>query len=229
IITASGNFGIGTTSPVSQLHLYGGGQTSGNISTSSGLGGTIVLQDSGGGAGNGGSIIFGAYQGFFAGIKGLLNSGDSNTVGAISFSTRNSVADSNLTERMRITDLGFVGIGTTSPSYTLHVNGSVAGTSAYNNLSDGRFKENVQNIFGALDKIERLRGVSYTWKQKDNKDIKFKVGRDLGFIGQEVEKIIPEAVSKDDRGILSLAYSNIIPVLVEAKKMPISNYPLCNS
>jgi len=113
---------------------------------------------------------------------------------------------------------GKVGIGTASPSYTLHVNGSVAGTSAYNNLSDGRYKENIQPIPNALDKIEKLRGVTYTWKQKENKELNLKEGRDLGFIGQEVEKILPEAVSEDDKGILSLAYSNIIPVIVEAIK-----------
>ncbi|MCB1145025.1 MAG: tail fiber domain-containing protein [Leptospiraceae bacterium] len=113
---------------------------------------------------------------------------------------------------------GRVGIGTATPSYNLHVNGSVAGTSAYNNLSDGRYKDNIQNIFGAMDKIERLRGVTYTWKQKEYKELKLKKGRDLGFIAQEVEKIIPEAVSKDEKGILSLAYANIIPVVVEAIK-----------
>ena len=113
---------------------------------------------------------------------------------------------------------GYVGIGTPGPSYTLHVNGSVAGTSAYNNLSDGRYKENIQPIPNALDKIEKLRGVTYTWKQKENKELNLKEGRDLGFIGQEVEKILPEAVSEDDKGILSLAYSNIIPVIVEAIK-----------
>ncbi|MCB1144861.1 MAG: tail fiber domain-containing protein [Leptospiraceae bacterium] len=218
IISSSGNIGIGTTNPLSKFHVLGTGQNTANISTSNGLGATLLLQDSDSGSNNGGSVIFGTVQGFFAGIKGLIEEGTPNTAGALSFSTRNSVADANLTERMRITASGNIGIGYTNPTYNLQVNGSIAGTSAYTNLSDGRFKENIQNIFGALDKIERLRGVSYTWKQKENKDLKFNKGRDLGFIGQEVEKIIPEAVSKDDKGILSLAYSNIIPVVVEAIK-----------
>ncbi len=63
-----------------------------------------------------------------------------------------------------------------------------------------------------------IEGVSYDWKKSEFKDIKFKEGKDIGFIGQEVEKILPEAVSKDDKGILSLSYSTIIPVLVEAFK-----------
>ena len=59
---------------------------------------------------------------------------------------------------------GNVGIGTTNPSYTLHVNGSVAGTSAYNNLSDLRLKKDIATIGRALDIVGKLRGVRFRWR-----------------------------------------------------------------
>jgi trimeric autotransporter adhesin len=65
--------------------------------------------------------------------------------------------------RMTIDSAGNVGIGTTSPSYTLHVNGSVAGNGAYIALSDIRFKKDVQDLVGSLAKVLAIRGVSYKW------------------------------------------------------------------
>jgi hypothetical protein len=135
-IDGSGNVGIGTASPVAQVDIYGAGQTTSAMSTSSNLGGTLYVRDSGGFTGSGGAVIFGCDQGAFASVKGLLANGTSNTVGNLSFSTRNAITDSTLTERIRINYNGNVGIGTSSPSYKLHVVGgqtrldvSSAGTS----------------------------------------------------------------------------------------------------
>jgi hypothetical protein len=120
-IDSSGNVGIGTTSPVAQVGIYGAGQTTAAMSTSASLGGTLYVRDSGGAAGNGGAVIFGANQGAFASVKGLITNGASNTLGDLSFSTRNAAADSTLTERMRIDSSGNVGIGTASPVTKLDI------------------------------------------------------------------------------------------------------------
>ena len=123
-IDSSGNVGIGTTTPVAQLGVYGTGQTTSAMSTSSGLGATLYVRDSAGAPGNGGAVMFGANQGAFAAIKGLLTDGANNTVGVLAFSNRNSNTDATLTERMRIDSSGNVGIGTSSPSTLLTVNGT---------------------------------------------------------------------------------------------------------
>ena len=123
---SGGNVGIGTTAPAAQLALYGAGQTTGKFSTSSSLGGSLVLQDSGASPGNGGSLIFGFNQGNFAGIKGYAQDGTSNTRGDILFATRYGVTDTTLTERMRITWNGAVGIGTTAPTAKLTVGDGAA-------------------------------------------------------------------------------------------------------
>ncbi|HEY8949307.1 MAG TPA: tail fiber domain-containing protein [Rhizomicrobium sp.] len=128
-------------------------------------------------------------------------------------------------EQMRITSAGRVGIGTASPGYTLHVNGSVAGTSAYNNLSDLRLKKNIVPIAGALGIIEQLQGVRFDWREPGERSIgktlNLPVGEpQVGFIAQEVAKVLPQAIS--DAGgkdhLLSTQESKVVPVLVEAVK-----------
>ncbi|MEI7728303.1 MAG: tail fiber domain-containing protein [Verrucomicrobiota bacterium] len=113
---------------------------------------------------------------------------------------------------------GPVGIGVSAPSYSLQVNGSVAGVGAYNNLSDARFKTNVVRLSGALDKIQAMRGVQFDWRTKENPQMHFDNRAQLGFVAQEIKDIVPEAVSQDAEGYYSIAYSMLIPVLVEALK-----------
>jgi hypothetical protein len=85
-------------------------------------------------------------------------------------------------------------------------------------VSDERLKQNVEQIPNALNIVNNLRGVYYNWK--DNED--FQSGdssRQFGFIAQEVETYLPEAVilsgSKDYK---TVKYSEITSVLVEAIK-----------
>jgi hypothetical protein len=113
---------------------------------------------------------------------------------------------------------GSVGIGTTSPSFKLHVNGSVAGVGAYNNLSDRRFKRNIRTLTNALDTIAQLEGVSFDWRRDEHPTIQFEKRRQIGFVAQEVRKIVPQAVHESEDGTLHLAYAQIIPLLVEAIK-----------
>jgi len=108
--------------------------------------------------------------------------------------------------------VGHVGIGTTSPSYKLHVNGSVAGVGAYNALSDIRYKKDVQSLAHSLAKILAIRGVTYKWIDED----KYGSQIQIGVIAQEIEKIVPEVVTTGGDGVKRVKYTDLIPLVIEA-------------
>ncbi len=109
---------------------------------------------------------------------------------------------------------GNVSIGTASPSYTLHVNGSVAGVGGYNALSDIRYKYDIKPLTNSLDKILAIRGVSYKWIDEE----RFGSGTQLGVIAQEIEEIVPEVVTTDREGVKRVRYDDLIPLVIEAIK-----------
>jgi len=101
---------------------------------------------------------------------------------------------------------GNVGIGTSTPSSTLHVVGSILASGDVTAYSDERLKDNIQTIDGALGKVNSMRGVTYT---KDGLE-------SSGVIAQEIEKIAPELVK--DGEYKSVAYGNLVGYLIEAIK-----------
>lgn len=78
-------------------------------------------------------------------------------------------------------------------------------------FSDRRVKMNIEKIENALEKIDQLEGITYTRIDSG--------ARGTGLIAQDVEKVLPEAVHKQEfDGMLSVAYGNIVGLLVEAIK-----------
>ncbi|CAB5226341.1 Intramolecular chaperone auto-processing domain containing protein [uncultured Caudovirales phage] len=132
-------------------------------------------------------------------------------------------------ERARIDLNGNVGIGTASPTVKLDVNGntrisgSLTTTGDINaegdvtafTTSDERLKNNITPITSALEKIDRITGVEYDW----NTDLQSKrTGHDIGVLAQEIEAIIPEAVTTREDGYKAVNYEKIIPLLIQAIK-----------
>jgi len=108
---------------------------------------------------------------------------------------------------------GNVGIGTTSPSRKLFVNGQAGGTSAWFNDSDARLKKDVVTIDGALEKVGKLRGVQFQWKDTQH----HAEGKQIGFIAQETVAVMPEVVDIQD-GNYAMQYAPLTALLVEAVK-----------
>lgn len=117
----------------------------------------------------------------------------------------------NNTSALYINSTGGIGIGTTSPSYKLDVSGTIRGFGVTDS-SDIRLKKNINILNNSLEKIIELRGVDYNWKNSELPK------KQIGFIAQEVEKIFPELVETDEKGMKSVNYSHIVAPLAEAIK-----------
>jgi len=108
---------------------------------------------------------------------------------------------------------GNVGIGVTGPTHNLEI--KVGGTTladAWTTRSSRHFKANIQPLQGALEKVERLQGVSYERKS----DAK----REIGVIAEDVAEIVPEVVFRDSEthDVEGVDYSRLTALLIEAVK-----------
>lgn len=85
---------------------------------------------------------------------------------------------------------------------------TLAGTLTIN--SDIKLKENLVTIPNALDKVKALTGYNYNRIGSDKLE--------MGVVAQEVQKVAPELVLEDKEGTLSVAYQNMVALLIEAVK-----------
>lgn len=79
------------------------------------------------------------------------------------------------------------------------------------NISDSRVKYDLKKIENAVDKLKSLSG--YTFKRKDLNGI-----NDTGLLAQDVRSVLPEVVNENKEGILSIEYSKMMGLIVEAIK-----------
>jgi hypothetical protein len=224
--------GIGTSNPTAKLNLVGGGIRifngfSNNSTARPALNTSTIgnYEIRGVGGGGGATQSDGGDDGFLR-----ISAGGGNNAGAqssIDLSGYSNVADmlNNIvmntagTERLRIDNVGNVGIGTSAPTVRLQVAGDIIANSIAGS-SDARFKTNITPIENPLQKVLQLRGVNFDWNKKSFPDRSFSDSRAIGFIAQEVEKVIPEVVQteKTAEGFKSVQYDKVVALLVEAIK-----------
>ena len=118
------------------------------------------------------------------------------------------------TDAKMITDLGSGGwkIQKDASNYfTFAADGQFTASNDITAFSDRTLKENIVSIPNALDKVCAIGG--YTFDRTD-----IVRDRQTGVIAQEVLEVLPEAVHQNEDGIYSVAYGNMVGLLVEAIK-----------
>jgi hypothetical protein len=97
--------------------------------------------------------------------------------------------------------------------YQSFVAGPITSSGDVTAYSDIRHKTNIVKLEDALDKVSSLNGYTYTRTDQDDKDRKY-----VGVIAQEVLKVLPEAVHTEDNGYYTVAYGNMVALLIEGLK-----------
>ena len=150
VINSSGNWGIGTTTPSDKLDVNGGSRFRGRLDLDA------SQKITGQFWGNGGAEL--TYIQMYNGGDASINIGTKHSLGYISFESGNGA----YTERMRITNTGNVGIGTTSPTDKLEAVGTIRVTSSPSTSYTSYFKSNyaTDNCFelgvGAVGSTHKL-------------------------------------------------------------------------
>ena len=99
----------------------------------------------------------------------------------------------------------------TATLFTMDRSGNFTATASVSANSDRRIKTDLQVIPNALEKVKKISG--YTFKRTDAD-----LPRQAGVIAQELLEVLPEVVHKNDDGIYSVSYGNIVALLIEALK-----------
>jgi hypothetical protein len=197
LIRASGGVGIGTASPGKLLQVGDSG-----VSGSEGM--IHLASRSGTATGNLRDWEIGVPQ-----------TGDVVTGEGYSFVVRDTTASP--TARFLIQwGTGNVGIGTTSPNFTLEVNGSAGkpGGGSWSVASDARLKKNIHPLAGALDKLLALHGVRFEYI--DPQKIHELSGERMGLVAQEVENVFPDWVETGPDGYKRVTVRGLEALVVEA-------------
>jgi hypothetical protein len=147
--------------------------------------------------------------------EGDIFIGDDDWIG-YGNSTHLSVNDSTMTISMSATNGVLVSTLATGASIDV---GADADGKLQLLVSDYRLKKNIEPIPNALDKVLHMDGVSFKWKTEEEGNDYFKGGtkKHIGFIAQDVEKVVPEVVFQKN-GYYGMNYNPLVALLVEAIK-----------
>ncbi|MGD9790004.1 MAG: tail fiber domain-containing protein [Phycisphaerales bacterium] len=121
------------------------------------------------------------------------------------------------TDRLFLEANGYLGIGVNNPANRLELPNIAnadgrARANAWLTYSSEKFKTNITPIASALERLERLQGVTFDWKPEHGGQ------HDIGFIAQRVAEVLPEVVAFENGEPSAVDYSRITALAVEAVK-----------
>ena len=236
--SGTGNVGIGATSPGYKLEVSGNMRSS-TVTVYDGMGGTET--------GIGASAAGGYLRLYTGGVNRATVQSTAETMVLFGLDTTGSnylqFRDSAGTAQ------GYIGYGASasdeyyivqfkSAPINFYINSAVRGSIstggtltmggdivAYGSPSDKRLKQNIKPIKSALNKVSKLQGVTFDWKDKKQEYDQYgkpqklqEWKNDIGFIAQDVQKVLPELVRENEDGMLSMRHQGIAPILLEAIK-----------
>lgn len=187
--------------------------------------GTGALSEIGAGGNQSGTTAFlGTFAFFNSNIVGTekrnvviagSNDGAINS-GVLRIFTSNA---GTVAERMRIDRTGQVGIGTTAPTDTLSVNGTASkpGGGSWSVFSDERLKTIKGEFNSGLKAVMQLQPLRYVYRPNNALDIKSQQEH-VGLGAQTLQKVIPEAVTRNDQGYLMVNNDPVIWTMLNAIK-----------
>ncbi|MCB0516385.1 MAG: tail fiber domain-containing protein [Chitinophagales bacterium] len=113
-----------------------------------------------------------------------------------------------------------IGIGwfPTSVAYNLDVSGVTYCSSGAWTASDRTFKKDINKYENALETLNELQAYTYHFDQSKAPDYNFDAREHIGYMAQDLQKVVPQAVMEDGRGHLAVNYDMLIPVISEAVK-----------
>ncbi|MBK8443492.1 MAG: tail fiber domain-containing protein [Sphingobacteriales bacterium] len=115
-----------------------------------------------------------------------------------------------------------LGIGWSDASvwYNLDVNGKAYCTGGIWETSDRNFKKDIKKYDSALETIAKLQAYTYQYDRSKAPEYNFDEREHIGYLAQDLQKIVPQAVMEDGKGkgFLAVNYNMIIPVISEAVK-----------
>jgi len=207
VINLAGSTGTGVVANNGTLTVTSSNTTVINVSSSSSTL-TINPQTSGVSAGSYGSAT--AIPIVTVDNYGRVTSLSTSSITAGATITDDTTTSSTHYPVLAIATSGALLVANTSSTKLTYVPSTgILSATQFNATSDKKLKKNIKTIENALDTVQQLRGVTYTWKEND--------ADSMGLIAQEVEKVLPELVNQTENG-KSIAYPNMIGLLIQAIK-----------
>ncbi len=241
-IDGAGNVGIGTTNPSTLLNIriptYGNmftlqadGTTADAYSQMRFIAGNrnayiwLRNQAVGGGEGDGALSIYsesGSLNFWSAAVRRMVidtsgNVGIGTTNPAIIFQVRTG-ADRRIGFTDGISVSGAVVLEAVNDARTVNIPLELRASNVYLygtliHASDVSLKQNIKNIDDALEKVSKINGVTFKWKDK-NRD----QGEQMGVIAQDVEKAAPQLIKEYKDGTKGVNYDGLNALTIEAIK-----------